>query len=459
MNTSPWIAQLNSDRPLQKITADHETDIAIIGAGIAGIATTFFLLTKTDKKVTLIEASRIAHGATGHNAGQVTSYFERGFASMVSEFGLSLATHAQKNIENAWILLDEMYTAAGSDIPFSRFLGHAGLSTEAQILLHLSNNFERVRGGLPAEQFLIADHVPFLAFIPGEYRSLYRIVPHVEILTTLETHDPSFIALISFQKGCINSALLCEEVLLWMQKTYPERFVVSEQTPVEKIVLHEDHALLDLGRATVTAAQVVLCTNGFDTVTILDHHGLAIDTTLRHRVEGVVGYMSAYIKESPTEPMAVSYLLSADPNDPYYHPDEKTGDPYFLITRRAYEFEGKTEQSLISVAGPEVKLQDRATYSRDIAYPDAAALAIDRFVKRSYESNIENAIEYKFTWHGLMGYTPNGIRLIGSEPKNPILLYNLGCNGVGILPSVYGGNRIARIISGEKVEETIFDPK
>ena len=58
-----------------------------------------------------------------------------------------------------------------------------------------------------------------------------------------------------------------------------------------------------------------------------------------------------------------------------------------------------------------------------------------------------------------MGYTPNGVRLVGVEPKNRVLLYNLGCNGVGILPSIFGGDRISHILAGEKLSPSIFDPK
>jgi glycine/D-amino acid oxidase-like deaminating enzyme len=56
-----------------------------------------------------------------------------------------------------------------------------------------------------------------------------------------------------------------------------------------------------------------------------------------------------------------------------------------------------------------------------------------------------------------MGYTRNGVRMAGPEPQNPVLLYNLGCNGVGILPSALGGRIIARHLAGEKVERSIFD--
>ena len=63
-----------------------------------------------------------------------------------------------------------------------------------------------------------------------------------------------------------------------------------------------------------------------------------------------------------------------------------------------------------------------------------------------------------FAWHGLMGYTRTGVRCIGTEPRNPALLYNLGCNGVGILPSIHGAKRIAQILAGKKLPASIFDP-
>jgi glycine/D-amino acid oxidase-like deaminating enzyme len=56
-----------------------------------------------------------------------------------------------------------------------------------------------------------------------------------------------------------------------------------------------------------------------------------------------------------------------------------------------------------------------------------------------------------------MGYTTNGMRAIGPEPLNPVLMYNLGCNGVGILPSIYGGRKIAEFLNGEVEERSMFD--
>ena len=51
------------------------------------------------------------------------------------------------------------------------------------------------------------------------------------------------------------------------------------------------------------------------------------------------------------------------------------------------------------------------------------------------------------------------MRQVGAEPRNPVLLYNLGCNGVGLLPSIHGGQRVARIVAGERLAPSLFDPR
>ncbi|MEX2010445.1 MAG: FAD-dependent oxidoreductase [Parcubacteria group bacterium] len=447
-NLSPWLHQLKKDRVCKGLKKDIETDVAIIGAGIAGISTAFFILKYTDKKVAILERFKLAHGATGHNAGQVVSYFERGFASLVDEFGLELATDGQKAVEDTWELMDEMYTDAGLDIPFSRFVGHAGLSSKEQVLLHLKNNLLRKKGGLNTETILISKESEFSGSIPEEYKDLYNLVSHKEILSTLETAEENFVAVVSYQKGCVNSALFCEEVLLYMLKKYSERFSLYEHTPVNKVVLHHTNAILDADTHTVTAEKVILCTNGFSSLTIFNETGLDIDAKFHHLLYGTVGYMSGYLEKMNKPPMAISYLSDPDPS---------TMDPYFYLTRRQYEYEALKNHNLISIGGPEIRMNDSRQYSHDLDFPEELVEVIDNFVRKTYETEPNKKIDYIFTWHGLMGYTKNGVRLVGPEPKNPVLMYNLGCNGTGILPSIYGGKRISQWISGDTPEASIFD--
>ncbi len=427
---------------------DIETDVAVIGAGIAGVSTAFFTLKYTDKNVTLLEGYKLAHGATGHNAGQITSYFERGFASIAEEFGLQMAAEGQTAIEGAWELLDEMYTDAGLMIPFSRFEGYAGLVTFDQVIFHLKNNLARKNAGIVTERFRIADDAPFLTDIPVEYREIFEVVSRQDILDPLETEDTDFVATISFQKGGINSALFCEEVVLYLLKKYPDRFRFYEHTPINKVIVHDDSVVLDAETHEVQALQAVLCTNGFEGFHLITSEGLAIDTKFHHLVEGVVGYMSGYLEHMNKPSTAISYFTENK---------SVSDDLYYYLTRRPYDYDGKKKYNLISIGGPEIVLDDRMAYSREAEYPDEMAEDIDRFVKKVYDTDPNRKIDYLFTWHGLMGYTKSLIRLIGPEPDHPALLYNLGCNGVGILPSVFGGRRIAEYIAGQPVAPSIFD--
>ncbi|MDO8565111.1 MAG: FAD-binding oxidoreductase [bacterium] len=451
-NNSPWIHQLNKERVIEHLKKDIESDVAVVGGGIAGISTAFFILRDTLKSVTLLEGGRLGHGATGHNAGQVTNYFERSFHELVEEFGLEKASAGQRSIELAWELMGQMYTEANLDIPFSRFTGFAGFSTFEQIIAVLKNNVLRSRGGLDVRPLLIANNIESKDSIPAEYEGFYVLVPQTEILDKLETTNADFIALAESQKGVVNSALFTERVAEYLLKKYPDRFFLYEQTHINKVVLHKEYAMLDAETHTVKAWKVVLCTNGFDRIKIFDASGLEIDTRFHHSIHGVVGRMSGYLEDMAKPPMAISYYMGVQASF------DDMDDPYFYLTRRAYEY-NDNKHNLTCLGGPQQMIPDRAEYHPEFDYPEEIEKTTDAFLHKLYNIDPTKNVEYLFTWHGLMGYTPNGVRLVGEEPKNPVLLYNLGCNGVGILPSIFGGDRIAKLIKGEKLTASIFDPQ
>ena len=449
-NRSPWIHQLDHERPIEKLKQDLETDVAIVGGGIAGVSTAFFLLKNTDKKVVLVEGGRLGQGATGHNAGQITSYLAKPLHELVKEFKPQMVIEAQKAIEEeAWELLDVIYTEAQLDIPLSRFTGHLGVSSKEHLISFLEDNKTREESGLPLKEILVSDSVDFLPEIEKDFPGLYTTAPLKELLARLETDSSQFVAVLSEQKGCMNSALFTQEVAKYLLNTYTGRFKVFEHTHITKVVLHKQQALLDALEHTLTCKRVILCTNGFDSITIFDEAGLEIDTKFHHSVESYIGYMSGYLDKPVKQPTAISYFPNAE---------AELDAPYMYLTRRPYEY-NDNKHNLISIGGPELFLESRKTYEREHEYPDWAKDEIDAFVHDIYKKDPKEKVDYIFTWHGLMGYTPSRLRSVGVEPKNSVLLYNLGCNGVGILPSIYGGKRISQIIKGEKLEPSIFDPK
>lgn len=449
-NKSPWIKQLHRTRPITTLETIDGCDIAIIGGGISGVTTAYFLLTMTDKKIALIERDEIAHGSTGHNAGQVVGYFERPLYDIANEYGKEQAIVAQGALERAWVLLDEVFSNSSLQTPFSTFVKSVGLTNVDQIIRLLKDNDIKASGGLPVWPILIEDKVE-LPPEAEEYLGLWKRASKETILNLLETNDEKYIAAGQEKAGCMNSALFTEELVGFLLREYADRFVVSEKTPVIEIALETQHAIVKIPQGDCMVENVVLCTNGFENITLTNKEGADIDVSFHHRVKGYVGYMAGYTDEHGKPPTALTYI-----DDPESKMDAK--DAYFYLTRRPYEMRDDRAVNLISVGGPGAWLDEATSYTKKDMYPDDAQESIDTFLKKTYRDSSEH-ISYEFKWHGLMGFTHNYLRLIGREPCNPLLVYNLGCNGVGILPALYGGERVAQILRGDEIGVTPFDPK
>lgn len=444
---SPWIHQLILNRKQESLNQDISTDIAVIGGGIAGVSTAYFILKYTKFNVTLLEGYKIAHGATGHNAGQVVSYFEQPFSQLAQQYGIKLATKAQDSINDAWDLLEEIYRDTNLDAPFWQFTGYAGCTNIDRLTLHLENKYIRSHLGFGQDRALIADDFKDLHKIPEKYTSVYSLVPRSYILSLLETKDENFIAALPAKKGCLNSALFCHKLVEWMLIKYKDRFSLYEHTPIVKVITRENDTLLQTVKYQVQAKKTILCTNGFEYFQIENVHGKDINIPFHGYVSGIVGYMAGYITPLTKPATAISYLKGSSPQDPYIY-----------LTRRMYHDVNQKKSMLICIGGPEIPIEEGRKYDRLHEYSETALKEIDSFLHTSYVYPPNVSMEYSFLWHGLMGYTKTGVRMIGPEPKNPHLLYNLGCNGVGILPSLYGGRRISKYLLRGKLSPSIFDP-
>jgi glycine/D-amino acid oxidase-like deaminating enzyme len=449
-NNSPWIHQLDQERPAKKLERDGSADVAVIGAGIAGIATAFFTLKHTDKKVAILEGYKLAHGATGHNAGQLVNYFERPFRELVAEYGLEKVVEGQKDIESGWKLLDDMYREAGLDIPLAYFKSYAGLSTKEQVLEHLENDYQRRKGGLHTNIFEIWEDADFIHEIPEKYHDHISFISREEITLKLETFDPQYVAVLSAKKGVMNSALFCQEVLNYLFQAYGGRIDLYEHSPVGKVVAHEDKVLLDVGMHTFECEHVVLCTNGFESISLITPEGLGVNTRFHHNVHGVIAFMLGYLEPHTAFPTANSYFQKNDPGL-----TDNPGDPYFYVTRRSYEYEKDMKHNLVCIGGPDYALEHLSRYDRNQEFSEKAKEQIGDFIRHTFDK--KDKLEYLFMWHGVMGYTKNMLRMVGPDPSFSRIYYNLGCNGVGLLPSIFAGHKVALQLKGEKFPQSIFD--
>jgi glycine/D-amino acid oxidase-like deaminating enzyme len=444
--TSPWIAQLRRVRPDLPLEGDTRAGVAVVGGGIAGIATAYFLLRRTDQEVLLVEAGRIGHGATGHNAGQAVSYFERPFPDIAREFGLTLAAAGQQEVLGAWDLLEGILRDAGLRTPLVRFTGYAGFTAPGQVVSRLESMALFHEAGLVPEETYVSRECGLLRQVPDALRPFCSLRPGREILDLLETADNRYIACAVSRKGCMNSALFAEELAGFLLASYPDRFRIAEYTPVREVVLSHEGATLTTDHGSITSGRVTLCTNGFTGLRFSDPAGQPLTVT-GQRVRGTVGYMTGYMDPIERDPAAIRYYSASTPDHTV---------PYYYLTRRHYG-PGKGGEVLLCAGGPETELPRGTAYEPHRTYIPGAGEELREFLAMTYRPGT-GSLHPRFLWHGLMGYTPGDIRMVGPDPLHPSLLYNLGCNGVGILPSVAGGLRIARHLAGEEPGPSIFDP-
>lgn len=455
-NNSPWIYQLKDIQSKRKVTPLSETkfvDIAVIGGGIAGTTTAYYALKETPFNVAIFEAQRVAGGATGYNAGHVLSQFERPFASLVEEYGLKLAGHAQKKVDSAWILLEKILNEAHLRVPFFQVTGYTGLSTVNQLLLQLNENFYKAAAGLRPDTIFVASEIDAINEIPKRFYDFYTLIAQKDILTLLETDDTNYIAAVASRKGCLNSALFTEELAVHLLKAYADRFDLHEETPVHTIRLKKGFAILESDKFTFQAKKVVLCTNGFSNINIINEAGREINSTFHQMVKGTVGYMAGYLEDMDTPPVVLRYYRSTDTPSENPHDDE----PYVYLTRRPFLYDADKSYNLVAIGGPERQLHNKDVYNPAEPYPTDSKKQLDDFFFNQYKGQVSSYKPMTFYWHGLMAYTPNGIRCIGTDPHNKSLMYNLGCNGIGILSSIYGAKRISQLLQAKYLSKSIFD--
>jgi glycine/D-amino acid oxidase-like deaminating enzyme len=158
--------------------------------------------------------------------------------------------------------------------------------------------------------------------------------------------------------------------------------------------------------------------------------------------------MAAFAEDAPRSPAALSYIRNTVIG----------GDtPYVYVTRRTYD-RAEDAVTLTCIGGPEYPIEE-PVYDRDMPFPGELLGALDEEARPFAQPARPPGRPYDFHWHGLMGYNDGGLRVVGPHPRHRRLLYNLGCNGVGFLPSIYGGHRLARHLAGERLPASVFDPR
>ncbi len=396
---SPWQEVDKIQWPI--LMNDITCDVAIVGGGISGIATLYYLMTETDKHVVLVEKKTIASGATGNNAGFAWPHIERSVSELVEEFGFDLVKEAFLELDQGWDEYVKINKLLGLENNV-KLLGNAGFAFTDRATLQqaLAEGAIFRKMGRNKWEFFVSEEIE----VVGE--GIHH-VPREVILEKLQTIDPSYIALLhdTVNRARTNTYLFCGRLLEYLKHHFPDRFEVYEQTEIT----HMDKNILHHSLGTIIAEDIVLCTNGYSS-----------------KVTPRAAYVAACTTSLP-EDYSAAFITLADPSVPYWH-----------VTNC---------NSLTVMAGPDYErpVLDRNEWNRSF-------FELSQFFQKTYGLNPS----FKYQWFGIQGYTKNGLRWVGQDSENSHLWYNLGCNGIGIVHAIAGGKRIARLLNGELLGPSLF---
>lgn len=429
LNNSPW---LNFERPTwPSLKTDLDCEVAIVGAGISGVATLYYLLTSTQKKVVLLEKNRVASGATSHNAGLAIAHLEKPSSELMQMLGEE-ATHALFNeLDEAFDALHtihEKINLKDNLLSFSHVLN--GFNSLLEFISFLKEIPIRADYNQIHWRILVCESLK--NNIPEELSTVVEFVPHQTILTALKTIDERYIAAAirttSFKGKRMNSAKFCYKVLDYLKEKFAHRFSVYEHTDIARIDLYKDYSVLEYAHGKATVQEVILCTNAYKHFSIWDQVETKPFAKLHASITSRIGYLAAFPNASH-ERYAMCFVTQQGTfqNVPFWyfsHAPHPNDDPNHASVIGGPEFE------LVDSFSPEW-VETKGKESLDL---------LKDFLQTTFK---DAPSTFPFFWHGWMGYTSNGLRWVGPDTDHPHLWYNLACNGIGIVHAIAGAKRIA----------------
>lgn len=141
-----------------------QTDVCIVGAGIAGLSTAYFLA-RSGKNVVVVDSRATAGGESAHTTAHLTNMLDLGYAGIIDKHGLSGARLAADSHTTAIDQIERICTMEGIDAEFERLDGYLFLAPDDTRDTLLSELEAARRAGLSYVQFL--DDVPGPRVGPG----------------------------------------------------------------------------------------------------------------------------------------------------------------------------------------------------------------------------------------------------------------------------------------------------
>jgi gamma-glutamylputrescine oxidase len=380
MSTSYWL-----DRSPKNEKRTY--DAVIVGAGISGLSTAFWLQKEDPSlKIAIVEKSRVAFGASGRNAGFITCGSVEHFNRMINKHGLDGATEIWRFAqENLRLLKENIIQDEGAKLGFEH---HGAYSLAAQ-----ENEFE-------------------------ELRNVARIMSDLKIRTEVieGSQVPARVGARNFRGGIkylddasVNPVALVNQMLA---KVKVDLFESVEARGIDETP--EGTRVLKTDKGDFEAPMILLNLNGYSA----QLHPWFADKIYATRGQCL---MMAPVPRFMDAPCYANFYLD-------YFRQLPTGE---LLIGGFRQVEKETE----------VGTSDHIT--------EPIQKALHDFVTNHLPQFGEARVTHR--WSGVMGFAKDGEPMVGSLPDDPQVFFAGGYTAHGIGLSFHTAKRLIDMVYGREV--------
>ena len=232
---SYYARTIAGDRPRPALDGDTETEVCVIGGGMAGLATALGLAER-GRKVVLLEARRLAWGASGRNGGMVGGGYSAGYRRLAAMVGEGPARELNDLTRAALALIRAR---------IARYAIDCEPMTDGNIRCSWFDDGDALKA-----------EADWLARVFGEAREFWPRAKVRELYRTRRYHDALFNAQ-GFQFHALNFALGIARA------AEANGAVLHEASPVTGFDLGAETKAVETPRGRVRADHVVFCLSGY----------------------------------------------------------------------------------------------------------------------------------------------------------------------------------------------------
>jgi gamma-glutamylputrescine oxidase len=406
-SVSYWQSELHAstkDRArlaVEPLQGYSESEVAIVGAGITGTATAL-ALARACVSVRVVEGRQIAAGASGRNAGFITSTTGEKYAAVVARYGRERArrlwtfhTHNARVAANLLGELDQLGWQCGYHPD-----GMLGLASDESELAEITASAALLNEDGWPTRLVGREALPRRiqpAYLGGIYHPGSGELQPARFVAGL--------ALLAQQAGAI----------------------LHEESPVISLTESDAGVTLTTTQGSVRAGKLVLATNAW-----LPHIAAMLGAQwLAQCIKPTRGQVIA------TEPIAEKIF------------------PYPCSAHEGYQYWRQLDDGRLVIGGwRNTSFATEATL--DETPNPAVQQHLDTFV---HETLGLSGVEIAARWAGIMAFTPDGMPLIGRLPGSRHSYIAGGYTGHGNASALEASQIISELVQGrEHPEADLFDP-